>query len=83
MSPWARADYVSHTVYDHTSVIKFLEAKYNLAPLTDRDGAAADMMDLFDFTAPSFLSPPLPLPPPVVESELTCLQNGQTGISTP
>src|SRR5438552_3403905 len=83
VSPWARPDLVSHTVYDHNSVTAFLERKYALPALTARDAAAADMTDLFDFTAPVFLSPPLLPPPPLVASEVTCLQNGQTGISTP
>jgi phospholipase C len=83
VSPWVRANLVSHTVYDHTSVLAFLERKYGLTALTARDGAAADMTDLFDFTTPSFLSPPLLPPPPVVASEVACLQNNQTGISTP
>ena len=83
VSPWARADTVSHTVYDHTSILAFLERKYGLSPLTDRDAAAADMMDLFDFTAPSFASPPLLPPPPLLQSEIACLQDGQTGIATP
>jgi len=51
-------------------------------PLTDRDAAAADMTDLFDFTAPSFASPPL-LPPPWLQSEIAGLQEGQTAIATP
>jgi len=83
VSPWARANYVSNTVYDHTSVMKFLEMKYGIPSLTDRDAAANNILDLFDFDAPSFASPPLLPPPPLAESEIACLQNGQTGISTP
>jgi len=83
VSPWARANLVSQTVFDHTSILAFLERKYGLPPLTDRDAAANDMTDLFDFSHPSFDPPPLLPPPPVVEDEIACLQAGQTGISTP
>jgi phospholipase C len=83
VSPWARAGTVSHTIYDHTSIMAFLERKYGLAALTDRDAAAADMTDLFDFSVPSFANPPLLPPPPLLPSELACVQNGQTGIATP
>ena len=36
VSPYARRDYVSHTVYDHTSVLKTVETKWNLPALTRR-----------------------------------------------
>jgi phospholipase C len=86
VSPWARANYVSNTSYEHTSIMKFLEYKYGLQPLTKRDGAAVlgNMTDLFDFgVAPAFPDPLLLPPPPLAESELACLQRNETGISTP
>jgi phospholipase C len=49
ISPYAKAGYVSHTVYDHTSVLKFVETRYGLPPLTSRDAAASNMLDSFDF----------------------------------
>ncbi len=45
ISPWAKADFVSHTVYDHTSVLRTIEAKWNLPALTFRDANANDMRD--------------------------------------
>lgn len=50
VSPYAKAGYVSHTVYDHTSVLKFIETRYRLPALTSRDAAASNMLDSFDFT---------------------------------
>jgi phospholipase C len=50
ISPFAKAGYVSHTVYEHSSVLKFVETRYHLPALTARDGAASDMLDSFDFT---------------------------------
>jgi phospholipase C len=57
ISPFAKAGYVSHTVYEHSSILKFVETRYELPPLTARDGMASDMMDSFDFSQ----QPQLPL----------------------
>ncbi len=50
VSPYAKHHYVSHVTYDHTSILKFIETKFNLPALTRRDANADSMMDLFDFT---------------------------------
>jgi phospholipase C len=63
ISPFAKRDYVSHVVHDHTSVLKFLEVKYNLPALTDRDGAADDLSDCLDLSTAAFATAPqLPAP---------------------
>lgn len=64
VSPYARRDYVSSTVFDHTSALKLVEEKWNLAPLTRRDADADAPWDLLDLSAaPAFLDPPtLPAP---------------------
>jgi phospholipase C len=49
ISPYAKPGYVSHTRYDHTSVLKFVETRYGLRALTSRDAAANNMLDNFDF----------------------------------
>ncbi len=41
VSPYARPGYVTDQVYDHTSVLKLIERKWNLPPLTRRDAEAA------------------------------------------
>jgi phospholipase C len=61
VSPWVRKNYVSHTVADHTSILKFIETRFNLPSLTARDAAAHDLQDMFDFSGMSFETPP-PLP---------------------
>ena len=33
VSPYARRDHVSHTVFDHTSILKTVEEKWNLPAL--------------------------------------------------
>jgi phospholipase C len=59
VSPYARKDHVSHTVYDHTSVLKLCEQKWNLPALTRRDLHANSPLDMVDFNAPpAFLKPP-------------------------
>ena len=55
ISPFSRPRYVSHRVADHTSILAFVETAF--APghhLTERDGHAYNLLDLFDFErAPS------------------------------
>jgi len=64
VSPYARPDYVTSQVYDHTSVLKLIERKWNLPPLTRRDAAAADPLEMVDLQSPPhFLTPPV-LPQP-------------------
>jgi phospholipase C len=59
VSPYARPDYVCSEVFDHTSVLKLVEEKWNLPPLTERDAAATAPLDALDLDAPpAFLEPP-------------------------
>lgn len=63
ISPWAKKNHVSHVVHDHTSILKFIETKWNLGALTARDANADNLLDCFDFTRPAFAEPPM-LPDP-------------------
>jgi phospholipase C len=49
ISPFARQGYVSHTTYEFSSVLKFVETRFGLQPLTKRDQAANDLLDSFNF----------------------------------
>jgi phospholipase C len=64
VSPYARKDCVLHDeVFDHTSILKLIEEKWNLPPLTHRDAAAVSPLGALDLDAPpAFLTPP-ELPP--------------------
>ena len=64
ISPYARKDCVVSDVFDHTSVLKLIEEKWNLPALTKRDAAARSPMAALDFSSPpAFLTPPeLPEP---------------------
>ncbi len=60
VSPYAKEDFVSHTVYDHTSILKTVEEKWNLPALTRRDANANSLFDMLDLQAkPHFLKPPV------------------------
>ena len=93
VSPYARRNYVSHVVHDHTSVLKLIETKWNLRALTYRDANADNLLDSLDFKSkPAFLEPPtLPAPalPASVEIDTTsaatdhCSRANRAGRSRP
>jgi phospholipase C len=58
ISPYARRHFVSHQVYDHTSILRFIEARFGLPAMTDRDANATPPMEMFDFQNPPFVTPP-------------------------
>jgi len=49
ISPYAKKGFVDHTQYDTTSILKFIETRWGLAPLSARDAAANDLINAFDF----------------------------------
>jgi phospholipase C len=59
VSAWARLGVIDSTELDFTSILKFIEENWGLAPLAQRDAAAASLSGAFDFTrgprAPRFL----------------------------
>ena len=59
ISPYAKTHFVSHTVYDHTSILRFIETRFGLPALTKRDKAANPMLGMFDFTKVSNPKPTL------------------------
>ena len=85
ISPFAKKHYVSHVVHDHTSVLKFIETKWNLGAMTYRDANADNLLDALNFNHPAFLEPPMlpkpalpptgsicqPLPPPPTSPSTT------------
>jgi phospholipase C len=60
VSPYAKRGYVSHQVTDHTSILRFVEARFNLPALTHRDANAEPPFDMFDFSHPNLTIPELP-----------------------
>jgi phospholipase C len=49
ISPYARRGFVDHTQYDTTSILKFIEWRFGLGSLTERDRTAANLLPAFDF----------------------------------
>ena len=72
ISPFAKRNYVSHTVADSTAFLKFVETRFNLPALTNRDAAQIDMTEFFDFNDPPWLTPPTP---PIQSSSNPCYLN--------
>ncbi|MDA4128152.1 MAG: hypothetical protein OK422_01600 [Thaumarchaeota archaeon] len=60
ISPYAKHGVIDHTQADFTSILKFIETIHHLPALTQRDAAANDLTEGFDFTASP--APPLLLP---------------------
>ena len=54
ISPYARRAQVSHTVFDHTSILKFIEWRWGLDPLTVRDATANNLAEALQFVNPEF-----------------------------
>ena len=69
MGPYVKQGLVSDTLYDHTSVLAFVERLYGLEPLTSRDAAANDLSDLLDEDRIRARAPAPPITLPVVEAE--------------
>jgi len=64
ISPRARRHHVGHRVYDHTSVLKMIEWRFGLPPLTVRDAAARNLAEALDFAAaPNLTAPTFAVPP--------------------
>lgn len=84
VAPWARSNYVSHLQFDHTSVLKLIEWRWGLSPLSVRDQNARNLAEALDFTRhsrpPLFVVPPspttaCPLPQAVEDVSLGSLAN--------
>lgn len=58
LSPWVKPHFVSRVPRDATSILKLIETRFGLPPLTPRDAWADDMTEMFDFSHPALLSPP-------------------------
>jgi len=63
VSPWSKGGFVCSQVFDHTSVIRFIEARFgvvepNITPW--RRAICGDLTSAFDFSKPDAMLPPLP-----------------------
>jgi len=51
ISPFAKQGHVDHTQYETVSILKFIEKRFGLAPLSPRDAnpAVNDLSNAFEF----------------------------------
>jgi phospholipase C len=49
ISPFAKKGFVDHTTYTTASILKFIENRFAIEPLNDRDGKAVNLDNAFDF----------------------------------
>jgi len=61
ISPYAKRGYIDHQTHSFESWLHLLEERFGLAPMTDRDQNADDMLECFDFNQP-------PRPPVVLSA---------------
>lgn len=79
ISPLSRGGFVSSDLFDHTSILRFLETRFgaevpNLSAW--RRQSVGDMTSAFNFTLPDYSIPNLPSTTNALQNELTeCLNN--------
>jgi phospholipase C len=49
VSPFAKRNYVDHTQYETVSILSFIEKRWGLSPLSDRDRNANPLSNAFTF----------------------------------
>jgi phospholipase C len=62
ISPWSQNNSVTRTVFDHTSILKLIEWRFGLDPLTERDAQANNLAEVLDFDNPRLDVPDLNIP---------------------
>lgn len=49
ISPFSKKGFIDHTAYETVSILKFIEQRWGLQPLSDRDATANNILNAFDF----------------------------------
>jgi phospholipase C len=62
ISPFARRKYIATEQFDHTSVLKLVEWRWNLDPLTVRDAGANNLASILNFAEPVLAAPQYSVP---------------------
>jgi len=65
VSPWAKQNFVDHTVTDQASILRFMEDNWQLGRISDDsfDQLSGSLENMFDFSPRHHLNPPLFLDP--------------------
>jgi phospholipase C len=84
ISPFTRGGFISSDLFDHTSLLRFLETRFgaevpNLSAW--RRATVGDMTSAFNFTKPDTSIPPLPLTVAALQSILTECTNNLAGFA--
>jgi phospholipase C len=75
VSPWSKGGYVCSEVFDHTSVLRFLEARFGVAEPNIsawRRAVTGDLTSCFDFAGADDAWPELPAAPSVEQVDDSC-----------
>jgi phospholipase C len=84
LSPYARRSYVDHGTYGFESILKMIEYRFGLAPLTRRDRYAKNIARSFDWESKPRLTPPdLPRPAQVVSQACPGESSSESVAATP
>jgi len=62
ISPYAQRNFIAHNQYDHTSILKMIEWRFGLPPLTVRDQTANNLADVLNFALPDLTAPTFNVP---------------------
>lgn len=82
LSPYARREHVSHSIFGFESILKMIEYRFGLPPLTRRDRYAQNIARSFDWERrPRIVPPALPTPVDVVSQPCSTAAHagGQSG----
>src|SRR6185503_5995056 len=50
ISPYSKEGFVDNTLYDASSILKFIEYNYNISSICKRDAVANNLLNAFNFT---------------------------------
>src|SRR5262245_24591322 len=62
VSPFVRRSRVDHGVYDHTSILRLIEWRWGLQPLSQRDAEANNLANALDFSRRRLAAPKVVVP---------------------
>jgi phospholipase C len=62
ISPYAQRNFIAHNQYDHTSILKMIEWRFALPPLTVRDQKANNLAEVLNFAVPNVTAPTFNVP---------------------
>ena len=69
---------IDSQLYDHTSVLKFIEWRHSLPPLANRDASneVGNLVEALDFAQPDYSVPSLPYVPPPASTSSALFELG-------